>query len=488
MKKLLHHLLLVFFALSGVQASAQVFDLSTGIVNGFPGTMQAVGALDDTWTVAMPGSPSVFQSATCMQNNIYGGADPSVRWLYPTGYNQNSCPMGDYYFKTTFNLSCPPASGMLHFDHIGGDDMVQDIIINGFSHPVAYTFNGMGWGIGVNIPVPFGELAAGVNEVIVHVYNWGPTPGSSSQFGLEINGNLTVTAAAPVAAFTLTSNGSNVSASSTASGTHTWVTYSSPTGNAGSYSYVGTYNTTSLSFTPTAPCYFIQHTVSNECGTTCAAQSICNLNCKKPCTIAAPSNLQLTYAGGIYPPAFPGAYKFSWNPVSGATSYVIEIIWSDPACCREDVRGREQSIPVTTNSYIMDISTKCFSWRVKAICADGVPVESGKKCESLSSGIGNPSGKPAPGNKLLSQNELINIFPNPAKESVSFAIESVDEVDFVVTITDISGKVIKTFEQMKTENKKASVNWNTGSLAKGIYIVKISTSDNQSTSKKLVIE
>lgn len=487
MKKLFHHLLLVFFSLSAVPASAQVFDLSTGILNSSPGTMQAVGALDDTWTVAMPGSPSIFQSATCLQNNIYFGADPSVRWLIPTGYSQSSCPMGDYYFKTTFNLSCPAAGGMLHFDHIGADDVVQDIIINGNSHPVSYTFNGMGWGVGVNIPVSSGAFVVGVNEVLVKVYNWGPGPGTSSQFGLEINGNLTVTPAAPVAAFTLSSNGSTVSATSGASGTHTWVTYSSPTGNAGSYTYVGTYNTSSLSFTPTSPCYFIQHTVSNECGTTCAAQSICNLNCKKPCAIAAPSNLQLSYVGP-FPPAFPGAYKFSWNPVAGATSYVIEIIWSDPSCCRDGQRPREQSIPVTTNSYQMDISTKCFSWRVKAVCADGVPVESARKCESLSSGGGNPSGKPAPGDNIMSQKELIHIFPNPAKESVSFAIESADDVAFSVTITDISGKTVKSFEPMKTEHKKASVNWNTGSLAKGIYIVKITTSDNQSATKKLVIE
>lgn len=487
MKNLIQCLLLCFCVLSGVPLSAQVFNMSTGISN-VNSSMLAVGALDDTWTVAMPGAPNTFLTTTCAANT-YWQCSPNVRWLYPTGQNPLNCIMGDYYFKTTIDLQCPVSDAQFVFAHIGADDVIQDIQINGNpTHPVNWSFNY--WGVNVNLPIPGSEFQIGTNTILVHVYNWGSGPGATTQFGLEIEGSLNITPAAPNAAFTLTSNGTNVQATSTASGNHSWDVYSSPNGNVGSYTYLATYTTQNLNFPATAPCYFIQHTVTSVCGSVCAAQSVCNLNCKKPCPIPAPTNLAVTYAGSVLPAPPSGPYKFSWNPVAGATSYVIDIIWNDPTCCRNDLLVSTVSIPVTTNSYTMSIPTNCFSWTVKALCADGSPVTSARKCEQISSGPGNPppSGKAAPGG-ARSAHDLISIFPNPAFSSVSFAIETAEETAFQVTVTDINGKSVKTFEQMNTTGKKANITWNTTSLSKGIYLVKITTAaSDQAITKKLVIE
>src|SRR5688500_10309753 len=109
MRKFFGYLLLLLLSFAGQQASAQIISMSTGISNVNNTTMLPVGSLDDTWTVALPGAninlPGSFQTTSCGLNN-YPGCSPNVRWLYPTGFSNGSSPMGDYYFKTTFDVEC----------------------------------------------------------------------------------------------------------------------------------------------------------------------------------------------------------------------------------------------------------------------------------------------------------------------------------------------------------------------------------------------
>lgn len=91
-------------------------------------------------------------------------------------------------------------------------------------------------------------------------------------------------------------------------------------------------------------------------------------------------------------------------------------------------------------------------------------------------------------NDSKGNNALLHVFPNPAKGAVSFDIETGSETEFILMITDLSGKVVRIFDNMRTTNKKASIRWNTESLAKGAYMVKVQTADRQVIDKKLLVE
>jgi len=84
----------------------------------------------------------------------------------------------------------------------------------------------------------------------------------------------------------------------------------------------------------------------------------------------------------------------TWDPVPGATSYVIQVQLNDPACCGGGGLNllAPTRIPVVTNSHILVPSDlgfsessqiKCFSWRVFAVCPDGsLSVGSDLKCSN----------------------------------------------------------------------------------------------------------
>lgn len=82
----------------------------------------------------------------------------------------------------------------------------------------------------------------------------------------------------------------------------------------------------------------------------------------------------------------------------------------------------------------------------------------------------------------------MNIQPNPSRGDVAFAIETMKETELTITVTDMTGKVVKVFEHVKTADKAASISWETGFLSKGTYLVKVTTTDRQSVTRKLIVE
>lgn len=137
-------------------------------------------------------------------------------------------------------------------------------------------------------------------------------------------------------------------------------------------------------------CYFIRHEITNECGTDCKSQRICELNCEStaPCEVAAPTNTQFDPVTGT----------FSWNSVPGITNYLLEITKCDPACCPSSPAGEDSpfgcsgpvgggstsvqnnvgSVFVSGTSKVLNpadfgwsFPPNCFSWRVYAVCPNG---------------------------------------------------------------------------------------------------------------------
>jgi uncharacterized repeat protein (TIGR01451 family) len=76
------------------------------------------------------------------------------------------------------------------------------------------------------------------------------------------------------------------------------------------------------------------------------------------------------------------------------------------------------------------------------------------------------------------------IYPNPASSHVQVALNNSNETISSITITDILGKTI--LEQQNIANNQTNIN--TSSLAKGMYLLKITSDKNNYLVKKLIIQ
>ena len=78
----------------------------------------------------------------------------------------------------------------------------------------------------------------------------------------------------------------------------------------------------------------------------------------------------------------------------------------------------------------------------------------------------------------------LNVYPNPAENEANISV-SVENANVVVSLTDLSGKVVYN-NNLGTVNGTKNVTINTGNFANGIYMVAVNSNGNIST-KKLVV-
>lgn len=245
------------------------------------------------------------------------------------------------------------------------------------NNPVSFTLNAG------DVLTPPTYTTVGASIYVTFSINGTPT-------GIMMNrANFQITLNAPSnASFWLTTTNGGLQGYSTVTGSHVWTVYSTPNGNAGPYTYIGTYYTASISINTGGPCYYVRHQITTEeCGESCCAQSICASDC----------DVVIEEEGG-------GDKKMQGN-----------------------------------------------------------------------SGFGNGTSS-------------MDIFPNPTDGMVSFDIETLNDVEFNVSVYNLNGQLVKEFETMNTSNKKATVKWDAKSLSKGIYLVKIVTADKQVMTKKMIVQ
>lgn len=628
MKKIFSYLTVAMLLFTSRELMAQIIiDVSSGVDNttGLPipdNSLIPYNHIDDTWTVHTPtDAVNFYQSAAIGNGYRYNGQYalcPGSKWISPyigaNGLTLNSGAMGDYYYKMTFTLNmCPACRNQpvkIHFDCIGGDDNVTEILVNGHSYPISPGYSSVVGVItsNVDIPIQSSHLVAGINEIQIKVFNAGSgfngmqvkgkliiddplattvfkdkngisktefclgedvflqensltttgyqldlykmngtiaqllastsiignpfwvnvtdvfstttlQPNTTYRVKLTLNSScdpsLVVTKEfsvvcctnSPDASFEMDQSSSTLWGSSGEKGTHDWKIYNTPNAHTGPYLLVGSSTNPHFTFDIGNSCYYVVHKVTTACGTSCIGQSICNLDCEEgTCILSAPEDPQYDNTTKIY----------SWTPgLTGASNYVVETIVCDPHCCGGSTGGtgcpytggsggvstsgnsNVKRITVTgATSYVLgpndfaglvDGIPPCFSIRVYAVCPDGSSMGSDLLCSQ-----GNPpSGRNAytgpPGNSNP-QNTAISIFPNPTKGVVSIDLNMGSDLAFNIIVFDKVGRVVKAFDDLKTTGKKANIIWNTESLNKGMYLVKIVTSDNQVITKKLVVE
>ncbi|MFK7970010.1 MAG: T9SS type A sorting domain-containing protein [Bacteroidia bacterium] len=172
----------------------------------------------------------------------------------------------------------------------------------------------------------------------------------------------------------------------------------------------------------------------------------------------------------------------TWDPVAGAQGYEILITAHDPLCCSEGT-GQQPVIfgpfTVTGTAYIPNVSYICASWRVRAICNDGMYSEyTEPQCICR---LTFPS--PGTNNKTVNDAETtLRIYPSPASNYIT--VDGLEgKTGARLILFDTSGRVLISDKVRNGEKQRI----NTSAIANGVYFLKVQGIGADAKAKKVVI-
>jgi hypothetical protein len=271
-------------------------------------------------------------------------------------------------------------------------------------------------------------------------------------------------------------------------GVHQWNVYATPTINSGPYSSIATGLTRhQISVSDPSSCFYVTHKITTACGTACTGRRLCVTDCnKRSCNLdQKPENVRISQADNT----------ISWDPVPGAVDYIVEIVMNSQACCPvSDLGPTTNTYQVTGTSYLpafppqfpgYPMPPPCYAVRVWAKCPDGsLSMASDVICSNDMSHM-----RTAPLNKTEAKTGQVslNVFPNPSSGKVFIAIQTSGDGPVDLSIYDNTGKLIKHYTEPAVSGK-LNLEWENSAPAKGIYLVKLLTKDNQLCTKKLIIQ
>lgn len=107
------------------------------------------------------------------------------------------------------------------------------------------------------------------------------------------------------------------------------------------------------------------------------------------------------------------------------------------------------------------------------------------KVTTITEPVTEYTGNPNSLNNTLKDNLNVAVYPNPANDLVAVQINHMAELDYMVEMNDMSGKLIA-----KTQIFKGSTiaYFNTSTMYSGIYLIKISNGTNSQVVKVNLIK
>jgi hypothetical protein len=92
----------------------------------------------------------------------------------------------------------------------------------------------------------------------------------------------------------------------------------------------------------------------------------------------------------------------------------------------------------------------------------------------------------------LSENNRVNIFPNPGKDLINIVIEAGGSRSVAISISDMNGRVVLQVNEIILSQDVFTYNWNTSRVPDGVYFANIdlqdrTTGNTTKLSKKVVI-
>ena len=162
------------------------------------------------------------------------------------------------------------------------------------------------------------------------------------------------------------------------------------------------------------------------------------------------------------------------------TPYAALITWNGTASQYEiEITGGEQPVTstVSTNSYTFNgVASTTYSVRVRAICDGGVTSD-----WSAAQSFTTPNGGEPQGIDDVNASYSVNIYPNPAKNTVTISVDGLNG-KAQVSVIDMSGRTV-----MTSTMESDATQLNVSKLAQGTYFVRIN-GETISTVRKLVVK
>lgn len=181
----------------------------------------------------------------------------------------------------------------------------------------------------------------------------------------------------------------------------------------------------------------------------------------------------------------------TWNAVSAAVSYEVEVIYNDADCC-----VNPNNLPILTETYTRNINTlglmagRCFSWKVRSVCSDGSKSSwSAKQCSCETSGLGSPKSAIQSNEERITDESLkLTAVPNPATNHVDITMNGVlmdvNLNDTEMIIYDMAGRVIYRSEITLNETQRVDLS----SFNSGVYLVNVINNGTLLSTEKLIVE
>ena len=206
----------------------------------------------------------------------------------------------------------------------------------------------------------------------------------------------------------------------------------------------------------------------------------CSCHWINPCSVEAPTNLDCE--------VYLNNRLLSWDPVPGAVSYEVEVIYNDPTCCASGFPSMFIFTPTSPSLLVSMNNPNCYSWRVRAICSDGsISPWSDKICNCFPF---SPKPNTSSGNHPLIEDKIIDlrikITPNPVQHTAQFNVENTNlnrKEKGLLLIKTIDGKTV--YESTIDLNETTEVDMS--AFENGYYIYQIIHAQ-VNTSGKLVVQ
>lgn len=186
-------------------------------------------------------------------------------------------------------------------------------------------------------------------------------------------------------------------------------------------------------------------------------------------------------------------HTLSWSPVTGASSYEVEMIFNDPACCSGLSEAPSRWIFKRKSTSLNFSNNYCYSWRVRSVCDNGSKSAwSSSQCScgtTNGTSVGSSKKSMAQFEDEFDAGQLqLTAVPNPATNHVDITFSGL-LVDMTfnqpeVIIYDMAGKIVYQSEITLDEAKRVDLN----SFNSGIYIINITDNGSLLSTEKLIVE
>ena len=206
--------------------------------------------------------------------------------------------------------------------------------------------------------------------------------------------------------------------------------------------------------------------VKANCSANSAAQSFTTSNGNNGGSCAAPVNLSNLYV-------YPTSASISWSPVSGASSYTIQI-----KLATSSTFTTLGTVSVTAVNLTGLSPSTAYHWRVKANCS----LYSAMKYLATPAQFSS-TAEPAqlPELQVNGVEEAISIFPNPAQEEINVSFSGILPLNARVRIRDLQGRLM-----MEAEMPSPQISIECGAWPAGLYLLEIVAEERRLICEKVL--